>query len=225
MKRFSLFLVAMLMILTLAGCGNAGNSTDSGNVDTTEKVNTETALEEQIKEPESVEGTEKSETKILVAYFSATGTTKPIAEQIAEVTGADLFEIVPVDAYSSEDLDYGNDDCRANQEQNDSTFRPEISNTIENIESYDTVFIGHPIWWGEEPRIIDTFLESYDFSGKTMVDFCTSGGSGIGTSESNLKELCSSDVNWLTANRFSSNADIETVREWVQSLGIEIIND
>lgn len=145
MKHFSLFLAAMLMVLTLAGCGNAGNSTESENVDTTEKVNTEAESEEQNTEPaEGADGTEKSETKILVAYFSATGTTKQIAEQIAEVTGADLFEIMPVDAYSSEDLDYGNDDCRANREQNDSTSRPEISNTIENIENYDTVFIGHP---------------------------------------------------------------------------------
>ena len=128
---------------------------------------------------------------------------------------------MPVDAYSSEDLDYGNDDCRANREQNDSTSRPEISNAIENIENYDTVFIGHPIWWGEEPRIIDTFLENYDFSGKTMIDFCTSGGSGICTSEGNLKELYSSDVNWLAANRFSSDTDVDTVRDWVQSLGIE----
>lgn len=224
MKHFSLFLAAMLMVLTLAGCGNAGNSTESENVDTTEKVNTEAESEEQNTEPaeaEGAEGTEKSETKILVAYFSATGTTKQIAEQIAEVTGADLFEIMPVDAYSSEDLDYGNDDCRANREQNDSTSRPEISNAIENIENYDTVFIGHPIWWGEEPRIIDTFLENYDFSGKTMIDFCTSGGSGICTSEGNLKELYSSDVNWLAANRFSSDTDVDTVRDWVQSLGIE----
>ncbi len=122
-------------------------STESENVDTTEKVNTEAESEEQNTEPaeaEGAEGTEKSETKILVAYFSATGTTKQIAEQIAEVTGADLFEIMPVDAYSSEDLDYGNDDCRANREQNDSTSRPEISNAIENIENYDTVFIGYP---------------------------------------------------------------------------------
>ncbi len=211
------------MILTLAGCGN---STDPGNVDTTEKVNT--ASEEQTTgstESEVSNDTEKSDTKMLVAYFSATGTTKAIAEHLAEATGADLFEIVPVDAYSSEDLDYGNDNCRANQEQNDSKFRPEISNSIENIDDYDVVFIGHPIWWGEEPRIIDTFLESYDFSGKTMVDFCTSGGSGISTSESNLKELCFSDVNWLTANRFSSNADIKTVREWVQNLGIETENN
>lgn len=224
MKRLSLFWAAMLMVLTLAGCGNAGNSTESENVDTTEKVNTEAESEEQNTEPaeaEGAEGTEKSETKILVAYFSATGTTKQIAEQIAEVTGADLFEIMPVDAYSSEDLDYGNDDCRANREQNDSTSRPEISNAIENIENYDTVFIGHPIWWGEEPRIIDTFLENYDFSGKTMIDFCTSGGSGICTSEGNLKELYSSDVNWLAANRFSSDTDVDTVRDWVQSLGIE----
>ena len=112
MKRFSLFWATMLMVLTLAGCGNAGNSTESENVDTTEKVNTEAESEEQNTEPaeaEGAEGTEKSETKILVAYFSATGTTKQIAEQIAEVTGADLFEIMPVDAYSSEDLDYGND--------------------------------------------------------------------------------------------------------------------
>ena len=155
--------------------------------------------------------------KFSLHIFSATGTTRPIAEEIANVTGGDLFEIVPVQPYSEEDLDYSNDNCRANQEQNDDTARPEISDTIENIDEYDVVFIGHPIWWGIEPRIIDTFLESYDFSGKTMVDFCTSGGSGISESESNLKEICPDSV-WLEGKRFLESSSHDDIADWVDNM-------
>ena len=118
---------------------------------------------------------------------------------------------------TEEDLDYSNDNCRANQEQNDDTARPEISDTVENIDEYDVVFIGHPIWWGIEPRIIDTFLESYDFSGKTMVDFCTSGGSGISESESNLKEICPDSV-WLEGKRFLGSSSHDDIADWVDNM-------
>ncbi|MDO4543145.1 MAG: flavodoxin [Clostridia bacterium] len=159
--------------------------------------------------------------KILIAYFSATGTTKKIAEQLAEVTGADLFEIVPEEPYSSEDLNYNDDDCRANQEQSDETSRPAIVGRIENMDSYEVVLIGHPIWWGKEPRIIDTFMESYDFSGKTMVNFCTSGGSGVSTSTSNLKAFAP-NANWLDGHRFNANASLNDIQAWFDSLNIEL---
>ncbi len=163
---------------------------------------------------------EKSQTNILVAYFSATNTTRPIAEQIAEITDADLFEIVPVDEYSSDDIKYTDPDCRANKEQNDSSVRPAIVGSIDNFDQYDTVFIGHPIWWSEEPRIIDTFIESYDFSGKTVIDFCTSGSSGISLSESNLKSLSSPDAIWLKGKRFQSNVSYTDIEKWISDLGI-----
>ena len=114
---------------------------------------------------------------VLVAYFSCTGNTEGIAELIAEATGGTLFEIVPEVPYTDADLNYSNDDCRANREQNDENARPAIANEVEDMASYDTVFIGHPIWWGDAPRIIQTFLESYDFSGKEVYTFSTSGSS------------------------------------------------
>lgn len=158
-----------------------------------------------------------TQSKILVVYFSATGNTKTIAETLAELMGADLFEIVPEEPYTDEDLDYSNDNCRANKEQQDSSTRPEISGSVENMENYGTVLIGHPIWWGEEPRIVDTFMESCDLSGKTVVNFCTSGGSGISKSTENLKALAP-DADWLEGKRFEAGASKETIQEWIDSL-------
>lgn len=153
--------------------------------------------------------------KSLVVYFSATGNTKALAEKIAEVSGADLFELVPEQAYTSADLDYNNSNCRANREQHDSAARPAISGKIENLEAYDTLFIGYPIWWGTMPKIILTFLESYDLSGKTVLPFCTSGGSGIEASVAAMKTACPNaevkDGFRGTAN--SGNAQLE---EWIQ---------
>ena len=161
----------------------------------------------------------ESDSKILVAYFSATGNTRPIAETIAEFTGGDLFEIIPVEEYTDEDLNYNDDNCRANIEQNDKTVRPQISERVEKMEQYDIVLIGHPIWWGEEPRIIDTFMENYDFSGKTVVNFCTSGGSGINTATNNMKEL-SVSANWLEGHRFETGASSSDVQAWLNELNI-----
>ena len=130
-----------------------------------------------------------NEINILVAYFSATNTTEGVAEHIANGLGADLYEIVPEEAYTDADLNYNDDSSRSTIEMNDPSSRPAISGGVENMEQYDIVFIGYPIWWGEAPRIVSTFMESYDFSGKTLIPFCTSGGSGLGSSASNLAEL------------------------------------
>ena len=159
--------------------------------------------------------------KVLVAYFSATGNTEGVAEIIADTTGGTLFEIVPEVPYTDADLNYSNDDCRANREQNDENARPAIANEVEDMASYDKVFIGHPIWWGDAPRIIDTFLESYDFSGKTVIPFCTSGSSGIDASVENLKTLAT-DATWLDGQRFAGNATQEAVMEWVHSLDLNL---
>lgn len=131
---------------------------------------------------------ETEENKMLVVYFSGTGTTRALAETIAETAGADIFEIVPSEPYTSEDLNYNNNNCRANLEMNDESARPAIADSIENIDEYDTIFLGYPIWWGTMPRIINTFLDTYDLSGKTVMPFCTSGGSGISTSVSAIKD-------------------------------------
>lgn len=155
----------------------------------------------------------------LVAYFSCTGNTETVAGQLSEILGADLYEIVPEVPYTSADLDYNTSDSRANQEMNDSTARPAISGSVENMDEYDTVFLGYPIWWGQAPRIISTFLESYDFTGKTIVPFCTSGSSSIGSSATNLHTLAS-DATWLDGQRFSGSTSRDTLADWVDSLGL-----
>lgn len=125
--------------------------------------------------------------KILIAYFSATGTTKDAAKKLEKATGGKLYRIKAAQPYTSADLDYGRDNCRANKEQNDESARPEIKGKVKNIRKYDVIFLGYPIWWGKEPKIIRTFLESYNLKGKTIVPFCTSGGSGISGSMAGIK--------------------------------------
>lgn len=132
-------------------------------------------------------------TKTLVVYFSCTGTTELVVEYVKEILGADIYEIVPENPYTEADLAYYTNG-RADQEQNDPDVRPAISGGVENMDTYDTIILGYPIWHGQAPRIISTFLESYDFSGKTMIPFCTSHSSGIGSSASNLHVLGSKSV-------------------------------
>lgn len=153
----------------------------------------------------------------LVVYFSRTGNTEKIAEYLIEIADADSYVIEAAVPYTDDDIRYQDDSCRANQEQNDKTVRPEIANQIDSIDSYDTIFLGYPIWWGQEPRIIDTFLESNDFSDKTVVLFCTSGGSSIATSEKNIAELVPIG-NQLSGRRFSASATKDDVKEWYDTL-------
>lgn len=162
----------------------------------------------------------EGERNTLVAYFSATGNTKKIAEYIAAYTGADSYDITPAIPYTTEDLNYSNSSCRANQEQNDASCRPEISGSVENMDNYDVVYIGYPIWWGEEPRIIDTFLESYDFSDKIVIPFCTSGSSSIAASENRIANLGASIGNQLPGKRFSGSALEKSVSDWISTLDL-----
>lgn len=156
--------------------------------------------------------------KVLIAYFSATNNTEGVANHLKSILDADLYEIVPETPYTSADLNY-NTDCRANREQNDAGARPAISGSVDNMEQYDVIFLGYPIWWGQAPKIIYTFLESYDLDGKTIVPFCTSGSSGIGSSASNLHSLAS-NATWLNGQRFSGGASRSTVESWVNGLGL-----
>lgn len=172
--------------------------------------------EEPSPEPAPQEGAD-----VLVAYFSATGNTENIAEHLVSILDADLYEIVPQVPYTSEDLDYSNSDCRANQEQNDPTARPAISGGVKDLEDYEVVFLGYPIWWGDAPKILSTFLESYDFDGKTIVPFCTSGSSSIGGSVSDLEAL-TDGATWLEGQRFSGSASRETVSQWVDALDLDL---
>lgn len=159
--------------------------------------------------------------KVLVAYFSATNTTKTLAEYISDGLNADIYEIVPATPYTSADLNYGNSSSRATVEQNDPSAHPAIARSVSSMEQYDIVFIGYPIWWGQAPRIVSTFLESYDFNGKTIVPFCTSGSSGIGSSATNLHSL-TNGATWLDGQRFSGGTSRDTMIEWVNSLGLTL---
>ncbi len=164
----------------------------------------------------------EEKTDILVAYFSATNTTEKLAEYTAEILDADLYEIMPTVPYTDADLAYYTNG-RADKEQADNSCRPEISGSVSNMSDYKTVFIGYPIWHGQAPRIISTFLESYDFSGKTIVPFCTSHSSGIGSSGTNLHDLASS-ANWLSGKRFGGSASKNDISEWIKTLNIEQTN-
>lgn len=157
--------------------------------------------------------------KVLVAYFSCTNTTKGVAEKISVSTGGTLYRITPEQPYTSADLNY-NADCRANREQKDGTARPAISGRVENIGEYDIVFVGYPIWWAEAPKIIYTFLESYNFEGKTIIPFCTSGGSGVGDSANHLHG-CVKGATWLNGTRLSGSASQSSIDEYVTGLGFK----
>ena len=173
----------------------------------TEKVNNNTQSEDETKKEET------SDKRVAVVYFSATGTTKTVAEYIKDAANADVFEIVPKEKYSSEDLNWNNNNSRSTKEQNDKNARPEIANNI-NVSSYDVIFIGYPIWWGDTPRIIQTFMENQELSGKTMIPFCTSGGSGISGSENTLKSY--KGINWISGRRLGTSKN--DVTSWVKSL-------
>lgn len=151
--------------------------------------------------------------KSLVAYFSASGTTERVASKLAYAIQADLFEIKPVQPYSSVDLDWNDTLSRSTQEMKDPEYRPAIRNTVQHMEQYDVVFVGFPIWWYREPSIIDTFMESYDFGGKTVVPFATSGGSEMGNSSENMQRLApGSKV--VMGMRFSDSVSEKRLLSW-----------
>ena len=153
--------------------------------------------------------------KVLVAYFSASGVTAKVAGSLAKAVGADLYEIMPEIPYTKADLNWMNKKSRSSVEMNDRSSRPAISAKVENMEQYDTVFVGFPIWWYREPSIIDTFMESYDFSGKTVVPFATSGGSGLGDSYKNIQALAPA-ATVKDGKKFSSSASEASLKEWAQ---------
>ena len=156
----------------------------------------------------------------LVVVFSCTGNTRPLAEYTAEILGADLYEIEAEQPYTEADLAYYTGG-RCDREQDDPDVRPAIANLPASVEQYDTILIGHPIWHGQAPRIICTFLESYDFSGKTLTTFCTSVSSGLGSSASNLYPLVSDTATWLESRRFPAGATKQDVSDWLKSIGMK----
>ncbi len=155
--------------------------------------------------------------KKLVAYFSASGVTQKAAERIAKISGSDLFEIKPSVPYTKEDLDWTNKNSRSSVEMKNPDSRPEIANKIPNINEYDTIFIGFPIWWYVAPTIIDTFIESYDFSGKTIIPFATSGGSGFGKTVEILKALASKEAKWKDGKLMNNISETE-LKNWINNI-------
>ena len=151
--------------------------------------------------------------KTLVAYFSASGTTAKVAKKIAEAIGADLFEIKPETPYTGADLNWQNKNSRSSVEMNDRSSRPAIAVKAADMPQYDVVFVGFPVWWYREPSIIDTFMESYDFAGKTVIPFATSGGSNLGDSAANMQKLAKG-AKVVNGKRFSGSASAEELKAW-----------
>ena len=219
----ALFL-AVLLLFSLAACGSKTNSKETQAA--TEAQATQAAATEakaadtqnaETKATDAADATEaSSNSKTLVVFFSATGTTKGVAQMIADATGADTYEILAAQTYTEADLNWNDKNSRTTTEQNDKSVRPEIGSEKLSLDGYSTIYIGYPIWWGEEPRIMDTFAQSYDFTGKTMIPFCTSGGSGIGSSGKNLAEIAGTG-NWVEGDRLSADTDIAA---WIKGLNL-----
>lgn len=206
MKKLLTMILLLCLCMSITACGSKqGKNESTSSKSEKQKNNTE---------QNSTEKTDASST--LVVYFSNTGHTKAIAEKIADGLAADIYRIVPEDPYTDADLDYGNDKSRSTIEMKDSSVRPAIAGSIDNFKQYDTIYIGYPIWWGEAPRILDTFVESYDFTNKTIIPFCTSGGSGIGSSAKTLEKLAGSG-NWMEGRKFSGSESEDEVMKWVNA--------
>ena len=214
-KRVLACSLPLVLMLAMAACGSSAPpaGTAAPTVASTSVPSTETpATAEPTQTPAAADG------KVLVVVFSATGTTKAVAEKIAAIEGADLYEIIPVEPYTEADLNYNDRSSRSMTEQNDKSVRPEIAGESLDLTGYTRVYVGYPIWCAEEPRIMDTFAESYDFSGLTVIPFCTSGSSGIGKSGRNLAEKALTGT-WLEGKRFPGSATEADVQKWIESLG------
>ena len=237
MRKLKLLPLALLLAfsLILTACGSQpATSTDNPSANQTEPAKeTEPAQPENpssapeqpsdsSEEDESPNAAPSEEPaaahkEVLVVYFSATGTTKGVAEKIAKVTDADTYEIVPAEPYTDADLNWNDKNSRTTHEQNDKSSRPEIAGDKISLEGYTTIYIGFPIWWGEEPRIMDTFVESYDFTGITLIPFCTSGSSGIGRSGPNMEALAGTGT-WLAGARHNGSISESDLQSWIDGL-------
>ena len=230
MKRIiTVIILVSALVMLLSACGQTNTNEDT-NTQTQADNSTaaqpdETTIgdispeETQPEESQTTEDTAllpENGKDVLVVVFSATGTTKAVAERIAEYTGGDLYEIKAAQEYTSADLNYNDSNSRTTKEQNDKSARPAIGSADLSLDGYKTVFIGYPIWWGEEPRILDTFVERYNFDGITCVPFCTSGGSGVGRSDDNLASNAGSG-NWKSGKLLNHVSDPD-LHSWIDSL-------
>ena len=235
MKKVIVFMLSVLMIFSLAACGSqdggnqgtAPQSANGGN-ETENLQNPSEQVESPVKDTDgsstetSEESVETTESKTLVVYYSATGYTESVAKYIAEATSGELFRLEPVEEYSSADLDWTDRNSRVSREHDNPEERMMdlVASTVPDWESYENIFIGYPIWWGIAAWPVDRFIADNDFTGKTVIPFCTSSSSGLGESGELLKEAAGTGE-WLTGERFRSGASEETVKEWVESLSLE----
>ena len=228
-KLLSLSLAAV-MALSLAACGQSDATDDSQSAGQSQEEpstpaptptpeNGEDTSAPDASEPEDSQSVENG--GVLVVYYSATGNTEAVAGYIAEATGGDLFELEPAEPYTDADLNWTDENSRVTLEHEDESLRDVelVADTVDNWDSYDTVFIGYPIWWGIAAWPVDTFVEANDFTGKTVIPFCTSSNSGLGQSGELLSEMAGTG-DWLEGQRFRSSASQEDVTEWVDSLGL-----
>ena len=228
-KLLSLSLAAV-MALSLAACGQSDTTDDSQSAGQSQEETSTPAPTPTPENGEDISTPDASEPEdsqsgesggVLVVYYSATGNTEAVAGYIAEATGGDLFELEPAEPYTDADLNWTDENSRVTLEHEDESLRDVelVADTVDNWDSYDTVFIGYPIWWGIAAWPVDTFVEANDFTGKTVIPFCTSSSSGLGQSGELLSEMAGTG-DWLEGQRFRSSASQEDVTEWVDSLGL-----
>ena len=222
-KKLLTLSLAAVMALSLAACGGNDSSADDQSANQTQEEAAPPAdTAENAAAPESSgDGAEAADGNVLVVYYSASGNTETAANYIAQATGGDIFEITPAEPYTSDDLNWTDENSRVSREHEDESLRDvELTTTeVENWDSYDTVFIGYPIWWGIAAWPVDGFVEANDFSGKTVIPFCTSSSSGLSQSGELLAQLAGTG-DWQEGQRFRSSASQEDVNEWVDSLGL-----
>ena len=220
MKKLTALLLSVVLVLSLAACGSA-NKPASSTTQPETSAPTEQPESSSTAPAESEPETQPETGKTLVIYYSASGNTARVAKDIAEAAGADLFEIVPTEVYTSEDLNWTNPDSRVSREHDDESLRDVSLTTTEvpDWDSYDTVFIGYPIWWGIAAWPVDTFVKNNDFTGKTVIPFATSSSSGMGQSGSLLADMAGTGE-WQEGQRFSSGVSSDDVQSWVNGLGL-----
>ena len=225
MKKLTALLLSVVLVLSLAACGSANkpasSTTQPETSVPTEQPATEPAESSSTAPAESEPETQPETGKTLVVYYSASGNTERVAKDIAEAAGADLFEIVPTEVYTSEDLNWTNPDSRVSREHDDESLRdvPLTTTEVPDWDSYDTVFIGYPIWWGIAAWPTNGFVSANDFTGKTVIPFATSSSSGMGDSGSILENLAGTGT-WQEGQRFSSGVSSDDVQSWVNGLGL-----
>lgn len=220
MKKLTALLLSVVLVLSLAACGSA-NKPASSTTQPETSAPTEQPESSSTAPAESEPETQPETGKTLVVYYSASGNTERVAKDIAEAAGADLFEIVPTEVYTSEDLNWTNSDSRVSREHDDESLRdvPLTTTEVPDWDSYDTVFIGYPIWWGIAAWPVDTFVKNNDFSGKTVIPFATSSSSGMGQSGSLLADMAGTGE-WQEGQRFSSGVSSDDVQSWVNGLSL-----